>query len=105
MNVSPEILEKLYLKITLDSRTTVWHISLYAALLYLWSRSGFDNRIKVSRKQLMKLARFKSFVTYHKCIVQLQNYNYIKYSPSYDHYLGSQIEINHHPVFNSQKPL
>jgi len=41
----------------------------------------------------MNLAKIKSFATYHKCIKELHNAGFIIYSPSYNPYKGSLIEI------------
>lgn len=49
--------------------------------------------IHISRRQLMKLSRIQSNVTYHKCIRQLQEYGYIKYTPSYHPLRGSCVEL------------
>jgi hypothetical protein len=39
----------------------------------------------------MKLAHVSSSATYHKAIKQLQEFGYIHYVPSYNHFSGSQI--------------
>ncbi|WP_241277905.1 MULTISPECIES: hypothetical protein [Chryseobacterium] len=41
----------------------------------------------------MKLGKIKSFATYHKCIRDLHNAGFIIYSPSYNSYKGSLVEI------------
>lgn len=78
-----------------DSRVTVWHISLYVTLLILWQQAGFQKQVKISRKELMSKAHFGSITTYHKCISQLCDFGYIVYSPTYNCYTGSVIEIIH----------
>lgn len=83
----------LYAKIAEDPRITVWHISLYMSMLMLWQLGGFEKQVKISRDKLMITARFKSITTYHKCISNLRDFGYIKYSPTYDCYAGSVIEI------------
>ncbi|MCS3732431.1 hypothetical protein FHS10_000353 [Mucilaginibacter dorajii] len=86
-------LSRLYLKIADDPRVTVWHISLYTSMLNLWEQSGFQKQVKISRKLLMARAHFGSITTYHKCICQLMELGYILYTPTYDSYRGSVIEI------------
>lgn len=76
-----------------DGRINVWHISLYASLLYLYAQNGFINPIPITRKIVMKYSHINSVVTYHKCIKQLQEFGYIKYVPSYNSFLGSYISI------------
>ena len=41
----------------------------------------------------MKLSKIKSFATYHKCIKELHDAGFIIYSPTYNSYIGSSIEI------------
>jgi hypothetical protein len=41
----------------------------------------------------MKLGKIKSFGTYHRCIKELHLAGFIVYSPSYDAYKGSLVEI------------
>jgi hypothetical protein len=86
-------LSKLQTNIAEDPRVTVWHISLYNALLNIWQQTGFEKQIKVTRKILMAKAHFGSTSTYHKCLNKLIELNYISYNPTYDCYKGSRIEI------------
>jgi len=87
------LISELYSKMTEDPRVTVWHISLYVAMLILWQQAGFQKQVKISRKKLMSKAHFGSITTYHKCISQLCDFGYILYRPTYDCYAGSVIEI------------
>jgi hypothetical protein len=93
MITEPSIIAALYSKITEDARITVWHISLYMSMLSLWQQGGFETQVKISRDRLMKMARFKSITTYHKCISNLRDFGYIKYKPTDDCYAGSIVEI------------
>ena len=86
-------LTTLYGHIANDSRVNVWHISLYACLLILWVENDFGSQIKITRKNLMAKAHFRSITTYHKCIHQLVELGYITYSPTYDSYQGTTITI------------
>jgi len=83
----------LYSKIADDPRVNVWQISLYTFILRLWCKSGYQEQIKVSRKQLMKGAHFSSITTYHKCIKRLKELEYIIYLPTYDSYQSSIIQL------------
>jgi hypothetical protein len=76
-----------------DQRITVWHISLYVALMERFYANDFNNPVSITRAQMMKLAHIASFATYHKCIRQLQEFGYIKYLPSYDPSLGSRVYV------------
>lgn len=76
-----------------DSRMYPSHISLYVSLFQLWSISRFQNPFRICRQDVMKLSKIKSFATYHKCINEIHNAGFINYSPSYNSYEGSSIEI------------
>lgn len=76
-----------------DGRMNPSHISLYVSLFQLWSISRFQNPFRICRQGVMKLSKIKSFATYHKCINEIHNAGFINYSPSYNPYEGSSIEI------------
>ncbi len=76
-----------------DVRVCPWHISLYMALLHRWCENNYANPIQITRREIMKLAHISSFATYHKIINQLQKFEYIKYLPSYNPSLGSQVYL------------
>lgn len=83
--------EKGRLGIWLDSRVNVWHLGLYMVFLYLSNQNNRENPITISRRRVMKLARFKSTATYHKCIKDLIAFGYIDYHPTYDYYQGTRV--------------
>jgi hypothetical protein len=84
---------KLYKRLLQDRHVTVWHISLLSAIIFLYALNSGLTYIEVSRKQLMKLAHINSIATYHKYIYQLQDLGYIVYSPTYNYYDRSKIQI------------
>lgn len=69
------------------------HICLYTSILVMCQQQKRGNTIEVSRKKLMLLSQIKSNETYHRCMRELVNSNYISYIPSYHPILGSQIVI------------
>jgi hypothetical protein len=68
------------------------HVSLYNALFACWQRSGYNNPFPVSRRMLMSYSRIASTSTYHKCIKELETFEYIHYYPSYHPVKGSLVE-------------
>ena len=74
-----------------DKRVSVWHIAIYLALVDVWNKNLFQNPIRISRKEIMRMAHVGSIVTYHKCIKELQAFNYIEYYPSYHPHEGSKV--------------
>ncbi len=75
---------------TKDSRLLPIHISLYLAIMSTWEQSGFRVPFHTNRKNLMRLSKLASTATYHKCIRDLVQYEYVSYKPSYNHYKGSE---------------
>ena len=76
-----------------DDRLNPSHISMYVSLFQLWSLNQFRNPFRICREEVMNLGKIKSIATYHKCIRELYEAGFINYSPSYDSYKGSTIEI------------
>lgn len=76
-----------------DERITVWHISLYTALLHLYSESGSQNPFSITRKELMQLSHIHALATYHRCIRELEAFGYIGYAPSFHPQLGSLVYL------------
>jgi hypothetical protein len=74
-----------------DTRLLATHISLCTALFACWQKNGFISPFPVSRKQLMAFSRIASVATYHKCMKELDEYGYIRYQPSFNPKLGSQV--------------
>ena len=69
------------------------HISLYMALFQLYNLKGFENPIRTSRRDIMNLAKINGIATYHKCIKDLSELGFVKYRPSFDPVIKSQIQL------------
>lgn len=76
-----------------DGRIGPSHISLYIAILQYAERYG-ENPVCAFSRDLMPLAKISGSATFNKNIWELHKYGYIKYVPSYNHFLGSKIFIN-----------
>jgi len=79
--------------ITKDERITVWHVAMFWGIILLATSSDPTSPIRISRRKLMRLSHIGNFMTYHKCIKELEDFGYISYSPSYNPELGSKILI------------
>ncbi|THV57545.1 hypothetical protein [Chryseobacterium candidae] len=94
-----------------DNRLHPSHISIYVALFQCWSMNRFQSPFRVYRGEVMRLGKVKSLGTYHKCIKELHLAGFIMYSPSYDPYIGSLVDIvdfeesgsSVHKAFREQK--
>lgn len=76
-----------------DPRIGPSHISLFLAILIVYHSQGYAIPISVFSKDLMKQAKISAVGTYHKCMKDLKEFGYIKYTPSYNPVLGSLIYL------------
>lgn len=80
-------------KVSTDFDLNPTHISLYMAIFQLWNQNRFQNPICISRDELMRISKIASYATYHKCIRELDERNFVKYMPSYNPFKGSSLEV------------
>ncbi len=74
-----------------DDRMGAYHISLYMALFLCWNRSRFRTPFPVDREELMQLSRIGSKNTYARCMKQLNDWGYIRYSPAGNFHTGRKV--------------
>src|SRR5690554_966189 len=86
-------MENTLVKFANDQRVTPWHISLYLALFKIWNRTRFKKEINIRRDELMHLSKIGSTNTYSKCLKQLSEWNYIKYTPSKSRFKSSKVHM------------
>lgn len=100
-------------RVAVDERLNPTHVSMYVSLFQFWNANRFQNPISISRNELMKVSKISAKATYHKCMKELNEWEYLKYKPSYNPFKGSlvylfnfqtgEIEKNEPPnLFNSQ---
>jgi len=63
------------------------------AVFQLWNQNRFQNPIGISRDELMRISKISSTATFHKCIKELSIKGYVIYSPSYNPFKGSTLEV------------
>ncbi|MBF2709092.1 transcriptional regulator [Flavobacterium soyangense] len=80
-------------KVSTDFDLNPTHISLYMAIFQLWNQNRFQNPIGISRDELMRISKIASYATYHKCIRELDERDFVKYMPSYNPFKGSTLEV------------
>lgn len=88
-----KLLNAAFEKFYFDDRLNPTHISLYMALFQEWNSSRFADELYVNRRDLMRCAKIGSKSTYHRCIVDLDNWQYLSYFPSNNPYKGSKIKM------------
>lgn len=76
-----------------DPRISMAHISLYVSLVTYWYVNGRVNPMCVFSKEIMPACKISGVATYHRSIRELHAYGYIKYVPSFNHFLGSLVYI------------
>src|SRR5690554_1398664 len=86
-------MENTLVKFGSDQRVTPWHISLYLALFQIWNRTRFKKEINIRRDELMHLSKIGSTNTYSKCLKQLSEWKYIKYTPSKSRFKSSKVHM------------
>ncbi|MRX65418.1 hypothetical protein [Maribacter luteus] len=89
-----KLLNTAFEKFYFDDRLNPTHISLYMALFQEWNSCRFLDEFYVNRRELMRVAKIGSKSTYHRCIVELDNWQYLSYFPSNNPYKGSKIKMS-----------
>ena len=74
-----------------DANITSQHISLYMALFNLWNLNRFRDQFEINRQDVMAMARIGSKTTYSKCMKELNDWGYIRYSPGANRYQVSRV--------------
>ena len=80
-------------KVSVDYDLNPTHISLYMAIFQLWNQNRFQNPISISRDELMRISKIASTATYHKCMKDLTDREYVIYKPSFNPFKGSILEV------------
>ena len=81
-------LNGLFEKMNRDDRLTAYHISLYMSIFQLWNMNRFKNPVPIDRGEMMELSRIGGRNTYARCMKELDQWGYIRYSPSGNFYTG-----------------
>ncbi|PTQ93647.1 hypothetical protein C8P68_108110 [Mucilaginibacter yixingensis] len=74
-----------------DRCLTTLHFTLYMILLYLWKERGCQGSFRITRAEVMRLAKIKSIASYHKILKDLIGLGYLVYRPSYNRLMGSVV--------------
>ncbi|MEQ3676067.1 MAG: hypothetical protein ABNH19_12850 [Dokdonia sp.] len=88
-----KLLNAAFEKFFSDDRLNPTHISLYMALFQEWNSSRFADEFYVNRRDLMMASKIGSKSTYHRCVTELDSWNYLFYFPSNNPYKGSKIKM------------
>ena len=72
-------LTKFYKRAQKDQRLLPSHLAVFTAICMLYDVNVAENAIRITQKKVMELAKIRSKSTYHRCISQLTEYEYIIY--------------------------
>jgi len=86
-------LASFFEKVATDERLNPTHVSMYVSLFQFWNANRFQNPISISRNELMKVSKISAKATYHKCMKELNEWQYLKYKPSYNPFKGSLVYL------------
>ncbi|MBA6153087.1 hypothetical protein [Gelidibacter maritimus] len=89
-----KLLNAAFEKFFVDDRLKPTHISLYLALFQEWNCNRFGEIFKVNRRDLMTASKIGSKSSYHRCIRDLHDWDYLSYIPSNSPYKGSKIQMS-----------
>lgn len=90
-NIDLNIFKRLITTLVKDCRITVWHMGTMIGIIQLATENNISACISISRRRVMECGHINNFVTYHKCIRELQEFGYIRYEPSYHPGIGSKV--------------
>lgn len=76
-----------------DARINAIHISVYTALIFYCQNKQYRHPVAVFSYEIMPLCKVSGTATYHRSIRELHLYGYIRYVPSYNHFLGSLVYL------------
>ena len=91
--MSRDCLSRFFRRAGEDNRISTTHISLFLALYMRWNGKGVGAPVSFRRMELMEAAKISGTATYHKAIRELAEYGYIRYIPSYNPALCSQVYL------------
>lgn len=86
-------LNAVFQKFYADQRLNTTHVSLYMALFQFWNLNRFREEFYIDRQEVMELSKIGSTATYHRCLKQMDSWDYLKYFPSHNPYKGSKIKL------------
>ena len=87
-------LSEVFSRFNKDNRLNPSHLSIYYALFHYWNVFRFCKQFYIQRQEIMEASKVGSLSTYHKCMRELSDWNYILYLPSKNPLKGSQVKMS-----------
>ena len=98
-------LHAFYHYVKRDDRLSATHVSLYMAIFQYWNYNRFQNPFPIERDELMSLSKIGSKNTYHKCMKELHNFNYIIYHSGIKKYQNVRVTMVRLAIKTEEKGL
>jgi hypothetical protein len=67
-----------------DPRIRTTHTAVFLTLYGLWLDNNGNNPIPIMKRKVMEKAKIISQMTWHRTIIELNEYGYIEYQPTYN---------------------
>nr|WP_294897206.1 hypothetical protein [uncultured Pedobacter sp.] len=76
-----------------DKRIRTTHSAVFLTLYGLWLENDGQNPIPVKKKEAMAKAKIISQMTWHRTIIELNEYGYVDYQPTYNRTRVSTVSL------------
>jgi len=67
-----------------DQRIRTTHSAVFLTLYGLWLENNGENPIPICKKEVMEKAKIISPMTWHRTIIELNEYGYVDYQPTFN---------------------
>lgn len=88
-----QLLNNFLLSVKDNPKATAYHISVYVSLLHYGHIIGNADQFTVFSREVLPFAKLLRPGTYHRIMMELDEFGYIRYSPSHSAVLGSLVQL------------
>ena len=67
-----------------DPRIRTTHTAVFTTLYGLWLENDGRNPLQIKKKDVMEKAKIISQMTWHRTIIELDEYGYVNYQPTFN---------------------
>jgi len=78
-----KILHEFMDKTFTDPRISKGHLAVYLALFHLWAERDFPQTLSVYSSEVMPKAKISSSNTFHRLVIELNDFGYLRYVNSF----------------------
>lgn len=77
-----------------DGRIRPVHSAVFLTLYNLWLENDGKNPVPIRKKEVMEKAKITSPMTWHRTIIELDEYGYVDYQPTYNRTRVSMVSLS-----------